>query len=506
MRRDSLDAVSSVLLAAASGSALAAVGACSAALLWARAAPRCRCLGGRRAALCAENPARPFRSGRRIGARASAASDEAEEAQELQRDDDSLQWLPLEGLSEEGEAAPSEELSPPASRARTLPVFLANDVFMPAAQVSLKLASPAECRLYEDLLLAGGRLLLSTLRRDGPEAQAAAFGTLLYLEDLREVSGATDGAAKYVAEHRAVGRARLLQLERRAAGSDAEHLVGKVELLEDKLQAAEPPSEALAPQLGELAALQKRAGGARQGEASAAELAAALAAPPPAPPLLPVQGLWRAASGVRVRVDGAAAVGLGRLEAEGDEVVLRFGSGGTREFRARAEGSEEAGSPAVALRWDDGDVWTRIASPPPYCFDPFGAAGALWRAARRWRELGAWRAEAKRGEARFRSAEAIAQSLEGSPSADPVARRRAEAEAAEAWQRAALGADAAAASMRWEEVLQPCQRLLEAETHAARLEAFRAILAVEAAKLQLRLALEESSSSPGAAAANEAAG
>lgn len=382
-----------------------------------------------------------------------------------------IDWLALNSTEERTDAEPREG-------SRSLPVFLAADVFVPTDEVLLKVASPADCRLYENLLLAGGRLVLTSLQRAD---SVAAMGTLLYLEDLRDISKSTEGQAKYVAEHRAVGRGRLLGL-RRLPKEEGGYLVGDVEVLEDTSPASSSPADELSGVLSELAALQQRSSGPRSFDAPAAELRSALVARPTPPDLEKFQGLWRGASGARIRLDGDEAVGLGKIKADGDEVVMTLTSGSVREFRATAEEVEE-GQPATVLKWDDKDVWTRLAAPPPYSFLPFGAAGLLWRAIRRWRGSAAWRARALRGEAQFRSAASIAENLRGVPD-------QAAAEAAE-WERTAGSVDAAAEGMRWEEILGPCQALLQAANYEGRLTCFRAVLAMEAAKLQLRLAVEE---------------
>jgi len=351
--------------------------------------------------------------------------------------------------------------------------------------VLLNVRSPEDCRLYEGLLMEGRRLVVTFFHGPGP-GQVAEYGTLLFLEDLRVVSEAVEGDVKYVAEHTAVGRVRLMGLVRYNTSEGGGSVLARTEVcVENGDDNPTLAQETLASQLEQLTDLQQRAG-VGAGEATAAELNTSLFAKPLEPRLQPLQGLWRVASGVRVRVDGDMAVGLGRLQAEEDEFLMRLGRGGQREFRARCQEKAQNSSAAEVLQWSDGDTWTRIAAQPPYKFDAFGAAGLLWRAVRRWRELGDWRAEVRRGEARWRSAESIAQRLR---EASPADSERMEEDAVAEWQRAALGADTDAADMRMEEVLLPCQRLLQASSLHERLRIFGDMLAVEATKLRIRLAL-----------------
>ena len=272
----------------------------------------------------------------------------------------------------------------------------------------------------------------------------------------------------FLALHYAVGRARLCRCL-----SDDEFLRAEVELLWDEQEEIVDPADALSAELSELTRLQKRHG------LKAAGLQGALALAKPLPPeLQAVQGLWRARSGVRIRIDGDEIQDLGSLEVGQDgRLVVQLGS---KPFAATPAGATDAY--VDSLTWDDGDVWERLAAPPPIrCSQP---AASIWQAARRWRALGTWRAEARRGEARWSSATELAKS--NARPWDPEG----DGEGAIAWASAAQKADSAARAELWEDTLRPCQQLLQAPTSAARVEIFRGMLRAELTRLQLLLAVE----------------
>ena len=66
-----------------------------------------------------------------------------------------------------------------------------------------------------------------------------------------------------------------------------------------------------------------------------------------------VQGLWRVKSGLRVRIDGDQAVGVGKLEVNDGRLLVQL----DKPFMASIQGTAEI---AETLTWDDGDVWQRL--------------------------------------------------------------------------------------------------------------------------------------------------
>lgn len=354
------------------------------------------------------------------------------------------------------------------------PVLFVDDVYLPGGTQRLKVSTPESAGFFDELLLSGSRLFLAALR-DPFTNSFAEVATLLALEDLRDVSNATDGKVKYLVEHVAVGRARILHA---TSSPDARALQVAAQLLEGLAgsAAASPVQALLEAPLRELEHLQRDAGPPQAGEPSAAEFRALLSPLPPLPPALQAcQGLWRAKSGQLVRIDADMACGLGRMTTGVGRVLLQVGGGG-RAFTALApEGPE----PGEILEWDDGDTWTRVARPPSYRFSHCDASSLCWRIGRRWQQLAVWRAEVRRGESRWRSLEAA------------LANTRATGRREEAGlDDAARQADADSVEMRWEEVLRPCQRLLQAGSTDALASVLRGILATEAARLRLRLAVE----------------
>ena len=297
----------------------------------------------------------------------------------------------------------------------------------------------------------------------------AAYASLLYLEDL------VQSRTGYLALHYAVGRARIC----RCLPAD-DFLRAEVDLLWDEQEEKMlDPAKALSTELSELARLQQKRG------SKGAGLKSALTLSHPLPPAIEaVQGLWRVKSGVRIRIDGDEVQDLGKLEVGQDgRLVVQLGS---QAFAATpTSGADDAC--IDVLTWDDGDVWQRLAAPPPRRTSK--PAAAIWQAARRWRTLGTWQAEARRGEARWSSAAELAKSTKGRPW-NPQGKEDDEGAAAAAWASAAQKADREAQAELWEEVLRPCQQLLQAPSAAARIEIFRRMLQAELTRLQLLLALD----------------
>lgn len=106
--------------------------------------------------------------------------------------------------------------------AEVLPVFPLRTIEWPGNEVQLKVGEPAHQRLYQDLLLRGGRRLVTpflaqTEGNDGP-ARLFAVGAVLYLEDLQDMTEKSGGRMKYVATHSVEGLARLKRVLNPGAG------------------------------------------------------------------------------------------------------------------------------------------------------------------------------------------------------------------------------------------------------------------------------------------------
>eukprot|EP00933_Yihiella_yeosuensis_P019203 TRINITY_DN15561_c0_g3_i1.p1 TRINITY_DN15561_c0_g3~~TRINITY_DN15561_c0_g3_i1.p1 ORF type:complete len:390 (+),score=96.88 TRINITY_DN15561_c0_g3_i1:1-1170(+) len=381
--------------------------------------------------------------------------------------------------------------------------MVSKSVHLPGSEVYLILGTAAEQKLYNNLVLQGGRFVASSLAGPGGES-VAAYGTLLYLEDLKELP---ENAGRQ-AEHRAVGRICIKRFHLVSNDPTTEvspkegYWEVEAELLDDHIlppeesEQSQPLLEVLRTELQEIKSLQDRVEGS---EVSASQLIADLSLRQQAPWLEAVQGLWRTKSGQQIRVDGDKVKGVGLLQkgAEENEIIMKIG---TKEFKSQIEGGVT--SPvAQSLTWSDDDIWTRVARPPPYQYDDSSEVGSFWRVAQRWQALRKWQAEARRGEAWWKSAEAIAQSLEqaetsSSFSSDSDASKQPlnEEEAVEKWEREARKAELAAAEECWEEALEPAQTLLQAASHAERVELFRQMLQREKTRQQLRLALGNGSS------------
>lgn len=105
-----------------------------------------------------------------------------------------------------------------------LPVFPLSSVYWPGSEATLQIIDPAYRKMYDDILMSGSRRSVVTFTRSLPggrvryadmeegDRRLFRIGSLLYLTDLEEVSGQTDGHVKYVAKHEVQGRVQLLRL------------------------------------------------------------------------------------------------------------------------------------------------------------------------------------------------------------------------------------------------------------------------------------------------------
>lgn len=108
-----------------------------------------------------------------------------------------------------------------------MPVFPLNAVHWPGSEVTLNIIDPAYRRMYDDIILSGsrrflmpwspcvpgfprGRIRFKQIPED--ERQLHAVGMVLYLQDLRELSGETDDRVKYQCKHVVIGRACMKRL------------------------------------------------------------------------------------------------------------------------------------------------------------------------------------------------------------------------------------------------------------------------------------------------------
>eukprot|EP00747_Dinoflagellata_sp_TGD_P209499 gnl/TRDRNA2_/TRDRNA2_82893_c0_seq2.p1 gnl/TRDRNA2_/TRDRNA2_82893_c0~~gnl/TRDRNA2_/TRDRNA2_82893_c0_seq2.p1 ORF type:complete len:455 (+),score=75.94 gnl/TRDRNA2_/TRDRNA2_82893_c0_seq2:53-1417(+) len=145
----------------------------------------------------------------------------------------------------------------PSEDAQIMPVFPLNSIVWPGSDFSLNIIDPAYRRMYDDILLSGSRRFVvpwspcapgfprGRIRfKEIPEEERSlhAVGVVLYLEDLREVSGETNDKVKYQAKHRTVGRARITRLLNPSAlfrtnkdGFKIDYLRAEVKLYEEDL-------------------------------------------------------------------------------------------------------------------------------------------------------------------------------------------------------------------------------------------------------------------------------
>jgi len=163
-----------------------------------------------------------------------------------------------------------------------MPVFPLTAINWPGATVHLNIIDPAYRRMYDDILVSGARRFLVPFTRSLPggrvrysemdpqDRRLHATGSVLYLEDLEEVSEATGNAVKYVAQQKVRGRARLKKLLNPSAlfrtdenGNKIDYLRAEVELIEpvdsDELGLEELAADSLIDEWCELRELAQQA-------------------------------------------------------------------------------------------------------------------------------------------------------------------------------------------------------------------------------------------------------
>lgn len=140
----------------------------------------------------------------------------------------------------------------PTDNATVLPVFPLNGIYWPGTEVQLNIIDPSYRRMYDDLLASGARRFVVPFTRslsggrvryaEMPEEDRRlhAVGSVLFLDDLREVGERTGGRVKYIASHTVRGRARLKTLLNPNAlfktdenGNKVDYLRAEVELVQE---------------------------------------------------------------------------------------------------------------------------------------------------------------------------------------------------------------------------------------------------------------------------------
>lgn len=178
----------------------------------------------------------------RLALAARRAAGGCEDADVAGSEASSLEWLDvLQG--------PAVQPQPGATVA---PVFPLSCIEWPSTKAQLNIIDPAYRKMYDDIILSGARRFVVPYTKSLPggrvryaemppeDRRLFVVGSLLYLEDLREVSEETGGRVKYIVTHSVKGRARLKRLlnpaalfETDEAGNKIDYLRAEVEFLDD---------------------------------------------------------------------------------------------------------------------------------------------------------------------------------------------------------------------------------------------------------------------------------
>lgn len=136
-----------------------------------------------------------------------------------------MDWVCLS----ENSASPSVHLES-QSKLRTLPVMpIDYGVHLPSQNHKLVIGEHRYQSMYDDIILSGSRRFVVTWNRGN---RLAKVGVVFHLDDLK-VSVQADGTTRYVAQHSACERARIVSLEDPLAlESESQYLRAKVEFLD----------------------------------------------------------------------------------------------------------------------------------------------------------------------------------------------------------------------------------------------------------------------------------
>lgn len=160
----------------------------------------------------------------------------------------------------------------PRSDSTVMPIFPLTAIEWPGTSAQLNIIDPAYRRMYDDILLSGARRFAVVFTRSLPggrvrytemspeDRRLHAIGSILYLEDLQEVSERTDGVVKYTTSHSIRGRVRLLRLLNPNAlfktdenGNKVDYLRAEVEFMDDTEDSLDDgPGTEMAAELAEV--------------------------------------------------------------------------------------------------------------------------------------------------------------------------------------------------------------------------------------------------------------
>ena len=121
-----------------------------------------------------------------------------------------------------------------AEGATVVPLFPLGVTYLPYTKPVLNIFEPRYRAMYNDILFSGARRFM-VCNVDSETGRLAEVGVLFYLDDLKEVSGQTNDAVKYVGSHSVLPtRVRLRKvLNPKMAATRESYLRAEVEELEE---------------------------------------------------------------------------------------------------------------------------------------------------------------------------------------------------------------------------------------------------------------------------------
>lgn len=191
-----------------------------------------------------------------LGASASAGDDEDLDISTAP----DIRWLPPINPARGRDLKPSNE---PGTM--VLPLFpLGAVAYTPGSTQVLNIFEKRYRQMYSDILLSGGRRFVTTMVNPDAEGELAEVGVVLYLEDLKEVSKATNDAVKYVAQHKVLDKRVCIHAVLNPADSVTRETYMRCEVseIEDDDETAEAASTgdletSIVSALGEVAEMQE---------------------------------------------------------------------------------------------------------------------------------------------------------------------------------------------------------------------------------------------------------
>jgi len=123
-----------------------------------------------------------------------------------------------------------DDLEPSSETATVMPIFPLGVTYLPYTTTVLNIFEPRYRQMFNDILMNGARRF-AVVNVDSETGRFAEVGVIFYLDELKEVSEQTDDRVKYIGTHSVKGRVEIKQVLNPSAGATRETYM-KAEVVE----------------------------------------------------------------------------------------------------------------------------------------------------------------------------------------------------------------------------------------------------------------------------------